>query len=622
MSLKVWLPLNGDLKNQGCTGYTITAIEASPTFTAGKIGQCYQRANTSSQITNGLQIQDNLVSTFGTAASVAVWVKPLGTHTHYNGTILSSGDWNRKRWAFGVSQDNSQVDILCGGYNNYISCPVPVNQWTHLVSTFENGVCKLYKNGVYVGEKSGQAAFDSDANWTGICRETYAGGYFGFNGCINDLRIYDHCLSAAEVHEIAQGLILHYKLDSFQQGGNPNLLARYVVPGQAGPTSTANGGRTIWAGDYKIIIPASENADTYFRLFMTEQLTANTVYTISCEVSGLLTGSQYNFPLFAQGNTSMGLLTLNHNGLCSLTFTMTWTGAQTAVTGADGETVYVNFLDDASRSLASGQGPITLSNFKLEKGTSVTTWCPSGISDNIIEDNSGYNHNGTINSSPIISSKTMRYGSSIIFDGVDDCIKIPFNDIIKDKNYTVSVWTYKTSIGTKNYQTILGGPSGFELEARSSSSTSPLYRIHNWGGGTTAYEFNKWNLFTFVHTDSNSKLYVNGELKITGTSANIPTGNYYIGAWNSVTGQNYEGLMSDFRIYCTALDADDILQLYHTSAKIDNKKNLHTYELIENSSTIKINKRGQTLCNELQEGTAMKFYKTDSIIETHVLNEF
>lgn len=79
----------------------------------------------------------------------------MGTHTHYNGTILSSGNWNAKRWAFGVSQDNSQVDVLCGGYNNYISCAVPVNQWTHLASTFENGVCKLYKNGVYVGEKSG-----------------------------------------------------------------------------------------------------------------------------------------------------------------------------------------------------------------------------------------------------------------------------------------------------------------------------------------------------------------------------------------------------------------------------------------------------------------------------------
>jgi len=79
----------------------------------------------------------------------------LGTHTHYNGTILSSGNWNTKKWAFGVNQDNSKVDVLCGSYNNYIDCPVPINTWTHLVSTFNNGVCKLYKNGVYVGEKTG-----------------------------------------------------------------------------------------------------------------------------------------------------------------------------------------------------------------------------------------------------------------------------------------------------------------------------------------------------------------------------------------------------------------------------------------------------------------------------------
>ena len=82
---------------------------------------------------------------------MAVWVKPLGTHTHYNGTILSSGNWNGKKWAFGVSQDNSKVDVLCGNYNNYITCAVPANEWTHLVSTFDNGICKLYKNGAYIG---------------------------------------------------------------------------------------------------------------------------------------------------------------------------------------------------------------------------------------------------------------------------------------------------------------------------------------------------------------------------------------------------------------------------------------------------------------------------------------
>ena len=218
MSLKVWLPLNGDLHNQGCTPFTISSIEATPTFTAGKIGQCYQRTNSNSQLTNGLRIEDNLIDLFGSTASIAVWVKPLNTHTHYNGTILSSGNWNAKRWAFGVSQDNTKVDVLCGSYNTYINCTVPVNEWTHLVSIYDNGTCTLYKNGVYIGQLTGQKAFETDATWTGICRETYASGYFGFCGCINDLRIYDHCLSPAEVREISQGLVLHYKLDSIQDG--------------------------------------------------------------------------------------------------------------------------------------------------------------------------------------------------------------------------------------------------------------------------------------------------------------------------------------------------------------------------------------------------------------------
>lgn len=39
--------------------------------------------------------------------------------------------------------------------------------------------------------------------------------------------------------------------------------------------------------------------------------------------------------------------------------------------------------------------------------------------------------------------------------------------------------------------------------------------------------------------------------------------------------------ISDFRIYATALSADDILDLYHTSANIDNLQNIHEFELNE-----------------------------------------
>ena len=44
-----------------------------------------------------------------------------------------------------------------------------------------------------------------------------------FHGSLNDIRIYDHCLSKQEVKEIAQGLVLHYKLNGVNGGIGENL---------------------------------------------------------------------------------------------------------------------------------------------------------------------------------------------------------------------------------------------------------------------------------------------------------------------------------------------------------------------------------------------------------------
>jgi hypothetical protein len=46
-----------------------------------------------------------------------------------------------------------------------------------------------------------------------IGRETYANGYFGFNGSIQDVRIYNHTLTPQEIKEISRGLVLHYPLN-------------------------------------------------------------------------------------------------------------------------------------------------------------------------------------------------------------------------------------------------------------------------------------------------------------------------------------------------------------------------------------------------------------------------
>ena len=57
-----------------------------------------------------------------------------------------------------------------------------------------------------------------------------------------------------------------------------------------------------------------------------------------------------------------------------------------------------------------------------------------------------------------------------------------------------------------------------------------------------------------VRTPSNTKFYLNGELKTTGSAGTIPSGNYFIGACRTINEQTYRGKVSDVRIYATALD--------------------------------------------------------------------
>jgi hypothetical protein len=90
------------------------------------------------------------------------------------------------------------------------------------------------------------------------------------------------------------------------------------------------------------------------------------------------------------------------------------------------------------------------------------------------------------------------------------------------------------------------------------------------GNAYSPFEFNNWYMVTMVNNGTHELYYINGILTKTIEKKNMPNSNYYIGAWNTPTQQNFKGNMSDFRIYCTALSAEDILSLYNNSAYIDN----------------------------------------------------
>jgi len=170
--------------------------------------------------------------------------------------------------------------------------------------------------------------------------------------------------------------------------------------------------------------------------------------------------------------------------------------------------------------------------------------------------------NNTIANSGATYSSDGKLGGCYIFDGADDSLTVGNLSTIVDIDFSFACWFYHDDTwSSKNYETIFGGPSGFELEAKNGSTKSPIIRAYSWGGSTFTYELNKWNHLVMTRTDSETKFYLNGELKLTGSAGNIPSGNYFIGSWSSTTNQNYKGKICDVRIYDHCLSPMEVKEL-------------------------------------------------------------
>lgn len=564
MSLQVWLPLTKDLRQQGIGTYSISTL-GTISWVTGKLGNKAMRAGDGTQIQNGLKIEDNFCELLNGDYSISVWVKPYGNHVHYNGSIFSSGNWNtsKKRWAFGVSQNNTKVDVLCNDYNTYIDCTVPVDEWTHLVCTCgEDRKPTLYKNGVYIGQLTnrGTNTFDSDYTWSAIGRESYANGYFSFNGAIQDFRLYNNCLSAEEVKELSKGLILHYPLN--RCGWGQENLATCTTP--------------------QYTISASSTSNYNYFWINSSTLEPNTTYTFSAEVQvsdNIKQCTIYNYT--SSGNSGSLTHTFPADGKRhSWTFTTTTTG--------------LGLIGYAGNSGATAGHSAIYRNIKVEKGDKATPYIPRSnealyttmsLNGTTEYDTSGYCNNGTKNNITY-TSDTPKYVVSSTFNGSNSYIKVNDNNwMIKGMSeMTVNLWAKATTWPTNGGRLIsCTETGGFNLEAGNSGYWRfPVYVYTNSGQTSSAYKYdsneikiadlipNEWDMITLVYDNTGTKTYLNGELHHTYTNTsygiNFNTNARLFLGCEANTASPYvpyfNGMESDFRIYATALSADDIQLLY------------------------------------------------------------
>lgn len=582
MALRVWLPLNkGNIINQGLSSATITG---TPSYTSnGKIG-AYSLNGGTIQI-KVPEIEDTKICTF------SFWA--------YITSSLITSNWTRvarfndkgtnagSNMRFEVCPSSYSNGIYCFSNHNNASYGLTTgcitsptggyyDQWVHFCFTSDGTVFTRYMNGVKIGT----------CNYTG--EAVLSGDFFLENNdkCFKqDVRIYDHCLSPKEVKEISKGLIAHYKLEG--TGANPNLALNTLTTSPSGfydYTGKASASRItdddVFTSVYKIDFPKDTATYSNYNLYTTVPRDSSAAtqdgktYTLSFKIKASKPLS--NYKLFYEYNSK------------SIETDIDTQWKKIVLTGVANSQYSALYLcqTQANRLKING-GSIYIAEVKLELGDTATDWIPNiadaaytalGYDNMIARDVSGNSYNGTVSGTLSYNVDSPRYSGSTTLTNA--YISSPVGAVLaKSKDFTINGWFYHTS-GTNYYASAESYNTSVCLE------NGRFFVYPASGGayvGTWSATNNVWQMLTLVHnsTAKTLTLYVNGAqtAQITTDGTVYPNETLNIGGRQNVAG--YTGSMSDFRIYATALTANDILTLYKTSGIIDNKGNVYAYEFKE-----------------------------------------
>lgn len=581
MALQIWLPLNGNLNNQGLNTYTISNTGVIDSL--GKIGSCYSYSKQYTLISG--DIISNL-SKF----SISCWVYLTNASTYNIFTSENSSGY----WQFLLGNNSIKVrDSVSGLSGSRIEktiTAIPSSVWVHVTVVYDEGVVKVYQNGVLKDTltfHSGATMNTHDKMYIGADGLNNTSSYPG-NCKINDFRVYNHCLSDKEVSEISKGLILHYKLSENYQTLNNSF--KYPTFN----TSSSNGGWLHWA--------PSNNTGTYSQNTNREYIYRDTqTYSHYFEhKSGANYYICYQSPAFEGGYRSAQAIIKMPNGedprghvLFSHNANVDTNPPTTFTQLGDGFWLmkHEGFQQDGSNDLVSiyithNKG-VYVSEAYLENDKKV---CSDIFStNNNVIDCSGYTREGEIIGNLTTNSDAPRYDYVTSFDG-KSYIQITSPSV---EVRSVSFWAKWDSIPSGQSVVFVDQKSKMGFGLMSTGILCSCNGISTNTFNKTSIVANKWYHFVIVNTGTaptskNRDLFINGVKQIPTSNASNWTFDidYLQVGKRSTTSDGFVGSISDFRMYVTPLTDNDVMDLYSTSTSVDNFGNLHCYEVDESTENL------------------------------------
>ena len=602
MGLQVWLPLNGNLNNLGLDGNLNIVNNGATVNASGKIGQCYSFNGNDQMIAINSPTVFNIFKGGTQQFSITFWVLHEDTRR-----AIIFGDWSlANSIGFNVELSGGhQVRFYWNGSPDwYPSINVGQNTWTHLAIVYNGTTLTVYKNGVVT----------SGISWTGplAARNKTAGEFrlgrdarttdTALKGRLNDFRIYDHCLSVKEVEEISKGLVLHYKLDN-NGLGNPNNINPSKVVNRGCTSFSYNSSENLWT------LTCPINSSTWGFGFVINDTSikwkTGEAWVISMEVytpqvinwqrdinnkpditdNSSYTGNDYDIT----GNRPAYT-----NGFSGQTLSSGWNKIWFAQIAGTSYGLY-NYSTNWGVVTTSLTEPITIKvrNIKGEiisagdliRSTPYSPFLEN--KENIIYDCSGYQNYGEIINNISIISDTPRYNAATHMSATNQKIKISnFPTSGFENSYTFAWWEKISSAGPMHWGFAdgirLNGMYTGRLWNTGDSSNNPLY-IPGTTTQVTTPSTGIWHHWVMTGDGTTCKVYQDGVLWGQAKTYKAISGStIYINGWDSGTSYCSDNAsMSDFRIYCTALTAEQIKELYNTSASVDKSGNMYAREVVE-----------------------------------------
>lgn len=691
MPLQIWLPLTGHTRNKGLwkskTEFSVTNTNFITINDSGKIGKCY---NFNSTATNsGIFHSDaNYMADYinNHSFSICAWIQTTATDTCVislsYGLRIFVGDTSHTH----MTLYNSSRTVGCGA-----GMAVNDGTWHHVCGIYNVDTNKIqfYVDGIKKNEVSYTSGYTYESSWANglfIGRDpnnSTVNDHYLYKGNMNDVRIYDHAISMAELKEISKGLVIHYKLDEFYSSDNlivngfgelgtenwndgsklstteipsdhteikksmfNGVQTTHYIPIYKNHRYTISGYIKAMSGQSGTTYPSiitydidKKTINTYntttgfnsnYKTTLAQPLHKGDTVIYATNLSAWTTGDNYYYhvaifgyknslgevyddmvytqdcPVFGTKTDKSKIDKTNNTITLNSAFTGEDRPAGTVICQAtEGSTYYYPWGGISISSISDWTYKTytfkPASDYRL-RVTSYIKWYTYGkcyiagskLIDNFymsdkITDSSGYRNHGTKNGNISISYNSPRYDISTVFDGTSSYIE---SDPLPAETKTISIWLktswvsssgYRLAVHDKNSGLAIGWASNQLITYVGTSNGSTGSRIDIT---TTNYTANQWNHIVVVKTgDKTRDVYVNG---ILATSSGV---NYWIGDIlkldigcrhkNGAYVDFFDGQLSDFRAYATALSQEDVLALYNVGAKIAKDGSMLGYQMKE-----------------------------------------